>query len=187
MRNFRLAFEENAAAVRLDPFSPAFNMVGGIFLDNVHRYDEGALKMQKAIELDPTYQQAHYVLGENYELRGMCKESFAEIVRGLQLDGYTKDAEAIQRGLAEGGCHGASESALKTLKERAKREYVDPCDFARDYLRLGDKEHAMEWLEKAFLEKSESMQFLNVSQEWNPLRSDQRFQNLLRRMNFPSN
>jgi eukaryotic-like serine/threonine-protein kinase len=187
MRNFRLAFEENAAAVRLDPFSPAFNMVGGIFLDNVHRYDEGALKMQKAIELDPTYQQAHYVLGENYELRGMCKESFAEIVRGLQLDGYTKDAEAIQRGLAEGGCHGASESALKTLKERAKREYVDPCDFARDYLRLGDKEHAMEWLEKAFLEKSESMQFLNVSQEWNPLRSDPRFQNLLRRMNFPSN
>jgi hypothetical protein len=45
----------------------------------------------------------------------------------------------------------------------------------------------MEWLEKAFLEKSESMQFLNVSQEWNPLRSDQRFQNLLLRMNFPPN
>jgi serine/threonine protein kinase len=185
MGNFPLAFQENATAIRLDPLSPAFNMVSGIFLDNVQQHEEAALKIQKAIELDPNYQQAHYMLGENYELRGMCKESIAEMVRGLQLDGYTKDAEAVQRGFAEGGCRGAYESDLKMLKERVKKEYVDPCDFARDYLRLGDKEHAMEWLEKAFREKSPDMQFLKVAQSWNPLRSDARFQDLLRRMNFP--
>ncbi len=64
---------------------------------------------------------------------------------------------------------------------------MDPCDFARDYLRLGDKEHAIEWLEKGFREKSVSMQFLKADQVWDPLRSDPRFQNLLHRMNFPSN
>jgi serine/threonine protein kinase/Tfp pilus assembly protein PilF len=185
MGNFPLAFQENAAAVRLDPLSPAFNMVTGIFLNHAQRYDEASLKMQKALELDPNYQQVHYMLGDNYEVRGMCKESFAETVRGLQLDGYAKEADAIQRGLAEGGCRGASESALKMLMERAKKEYVDPCDFARDYLRLGDKEHAIEWLEKAFREKSQSMQFLKVDPIWNPLRSDPRFRDILRRMNFP--
>jgi serine/threonine protein kinase/tetratricopeptide (TPR) repeat protein len=186
MGNFPLAFQENVAAVRLDPLSPAFNMVSGILLDDVQRHEEAALKIQKALELDPNYQQVHYMLGANYEFRGMCKESFRETVRGLQLDGYTKEAEAIQRGLAEGGCRGAAERDLEALKDLARKEFVDPCDFARDYLRLGDKEHTMEWLEKAFREKSTSMQFLKVDPIWIPLRSDPRFQNLLRRMNFPS-
>jgi hypothetical protein len=51
---------------------------------------------------------------------------------------------------------------------------------------LGDKEHAIEWLEKAFREKSPSTQFLKVDPVWDALRSDPRFQDLLRRMNFPS-
>jgi len=186
MGNFSLASQENVAAVRLDPLSPAFNMVTGIFLDNAHRHEEALLKIQEALELDPNYPQVHYMLGANYEFRGMCKESFAEVVRGLQLDGYTKEAEAIQRGLAEGGCRGAAERDLEALKDLARKEFVDPCDFARDYLRLGDKEHAIEWLEKAFREKSPSTQFLKVDPVWDALRSDPRFQDLLRRMNFPS-
>src|SRR5712664_37996 len=186
MGKFPVAFAENAAALRLDPLSPAFNLVAGTLLTDTHRYEEAVVKLQKAIEFDPNFQQPHYMLGANYELRGMCKEAVAEVVRGLQIDGYIEEAEAMQRGFAEGGCRGANESDLKALKKRAQKEFVDPCDFARDYLRLGDKEHAIEWLEKGFREKSVSMQFLKVDQVWDPLRSDPRFQNLLHRMNFPS-
>jgi TolB-like protein len=186
MGNLPVAFQENAAAVRLDPLSPAFTMVTGIFLDDAQRHDEAALKIQKALELDPSYQQAHYMLGENYELRGMCKESLAEVARGLQGDGLKKQAEAIQRGFAEGGCRGAWEADLKLLEERTEKEFVDPSDVARDYLRLGDKEQAIKWLEKGFREKSQGMQYLKAGQGWGPLRSDPRFQDILRRMNFPA-
>jgi len=50
---------------------------------------------------------------------------------------------------------------------------------------LGDKDRAIEWLEKGFREKSVNVRFLKVARTWDPLRSDPRFQNLLRRMNFP--
>jgi eukaryotic-like serine/threonine-protein kinase len=185
MGNHQSALAENAAALALDPLSAPFNAETGSLLTDAHRHDEAALKFQKAIELDPNFQDGHYGLGANYAFRGMCKESFAEFARALQLDGHTEEAEAIQRGLVEGGCRGASESDLKALKERVQKEYVDPGDFAKDYLRLGDKDHAIEYLEKAFREKSVSVQFLKVDPTWDPLRSDPRFQDLLRRMNFP--
>src|SRR6267378_1576903 len=186
MGHFPLAFQENESALRLDPLSPVFNMAGGGLLNNVHRYDEAASKIQKAIELDPNYQDAHYALASNYELRGMCKESISEMAQALQVDGETREAEAIQHGFAEGGCRGAFESDLKVLKERAQKEFVDPGDFAIDYLRLGDKEHALNLLERGFGEKSVSMQYLRVDPGWDSLRSDPRFQDILRRMNFPS-
>ncbi len=185
--NFQLAFAENAAALRLDPLSPPFNLVAGTLLEDTHRYGEAVVKLQKSIELDPNYQNAHYMLGKNYEFRGMCKESVAEVVRGLQIDGYTEEAEAIQRGLAKGGCRGAYESDLKALEKRAQKEYVDPGAFALDYVRLGDKDRAIEWLEKSFREKSINIQYLKVDPIWDPLRSDPRFRDILRRMNFPSN
>src|SRR5712671_469643 len=186
MGHFPLAFQENASALRLDPLSPVFNMAGGGLLNNVHRYDEAASKIQKAIELDPNYQDAHYALASNYELRGMCKESISEMAQALQVDGETREAEAIQHGFAEGGCRGAFESDLKVLKERAQKEFVDPGDFAIDYLRLGDKEHALNLFERGFGEKSVSMQYLRVDPGWDSVRSDPRFQDILRRMNFPS-
>jgi len=58
---------------------------------------------------------------------------------------------------------------------------------AFDYLQLGDKEHALEWLERAFREKSSEATLLKVDLRWESLRSDSRFQDILSRMNFPPN
>ena len=187
MGNLQLAQEENAAALRLDPLSPAFNLVAGGLLQDAHRYDEAAEKLQKSIELDPNYQGAHLALGQNYEFRGMCKEFVAETARSLQLDGKTEQAEAIQRGFTEGGCRGATERDLGALKKLAQKEYVDPDQLALDYLRLGDKDHAIEWLERGFKEKSQGASYLKMDPTWDPLRSDPRFQDIIRRMNFPLN
>ena len=185
MDNLQLALAENEAALRLDPLSPAFNLMAAGLLDDAHRYEEAAVKYQRTIELDPNYQNARYFFGKNYEFRGMCREFVAETVRGLQIDGYTEEADAIQRGFAEGGCRDATQRDLEVLKRRTLKEYVDPGAFAEDYLRLGDKDRAIEWLEKGFREKSVNVRFLKVARTWDPLRSDPRFQNLLRRMNFP--
>ncbi len=68
-------------------------------------------------------------------------------------------------------------------RERAKREYVEPDLFAIIYAHLGEKDEAFEQLEKAF-EEGEGMGNLKVNPEWDPLRDDPRFQDLLRRINL---
>ena len=83
------------------------------------------------------------------------------------------------------GCQGALQNDLESLKTRAQKEHVDPAEFATDFLFMGDKERTFAWLEKAYREKSAVLQFLKVDTTWDTLRSDQRFQDLLHRMNFP--
>ena len=72
---------------------------------------------------------------------------------------------------------------LDFSRERAKREYVEPSQFARIYAYLGEKDEAFEWLEKAFEERAD-LRGLKVSPDFDPLRDDPRFQDLLRRMNL---
>jgi hypothetical protein len=69
--------------------------------------------------------------------------------------------------------------------KRTQVEYVDPTELANDYLQLGNKDRAIEWLEKAYREKASGAQSLKVDLRWESLRSDSRFQDILLRMNFP--
>ena len=180
-----LAFQENAAALRLDPLSPPIISTTGAFLRGERRFAEARGNFQKAIELDPGYSGAHFDLAVNFRLAGMCKESVAEHVKALQLSGHAEEADAVQQGYAQGECRGATERDLAVLRKRSEKEYVEPVDLAFDYLQLGDKDHAIEWLEKAYREKSQDAQFLKVDLRWESLRSDPRFQDILHRMNFP--
>jgi hypothetical protein len=68
----------------------------------------------------------------------------------------------------------------------AKRRYVDPGDIAYNYAALGDKDQAFYWLEKAYSEKAESLQFIKVAKPMDPFRSDPRYIDLLKRMAFRS-
>jgi len=77
--------------------------------------------------------------------------------------------------------------SLSYYQAKAKRQYVAAATFAEAYLDLGDKEHALDWLEKAFDEKSTSLHEIAYEPSWDLIRSDPRFQNLLRRMNLPVN
>jgi len=181
----RLAFEENASALRLDPVSPAMIQTTGALLNDERRFEEAKQYFQKAIELDPSFGDAYFGLANTFMLLGMCKEAIPHFVKGLQLDGHTEEAAAVQQGFVQAGCRGAFEKDLAMRRKRAEREYVEPGTFALDYVHLGDKEHALEWLEKAFWEKGTSAQFLKVDAMWDSLRPDPRFQNILRGMNFP--
>jgi eukaryotic-like serine/threonine-protein kinase len=185
MGKYDLAHLEISAALRLDPLSPAiYNTYGGQ-LQFQRRPGEALEMYKKAIELDPSFSGAHFDLAESFRLAGMCKEYIAELVKALQLVGQPEEADAVQQGYAQAGCRGATERDLAVLRKRTEKEYVDPGEVAFDYLQLGDKEHALEWLEKAYREKSGDAQSLKVDLRWESLRSDSRFQDILRRMNLP--
>ncbi len=116
----------------------------------------------------------------------MHREAVEEYLRARTLWGESVEkVEALRRAYEAGGIKGFWQKRLEQLKETAKRGPASPLTFASIYSRLGDKDQAFAWLEKAYEEHSGPLIYLKVSPDYDPLRSDPRFQSLLRRMNFP--
>jgi serine/threonine protein kinase len=185
MGKFKEAIEHADIAVNLDPLARIIIANSANMRFFARRYDEAAGILRKAIEVDPDSAPAHSSLAGVYEHKGMCKESIDESVRALEISGETERAQALRRGFSEAGCQGAARRRLELDRDRAKREYVAAALLARDFMRLGDKEDALKFLEKGYQERAGAMAYLAVDPTWDPLRSDPRFQNLLHRMNLP--
>ena len=83
----------------------------------------------------------------------------------------------------EGGYKEAMRQAAEALEARSNRAYA--LDIATLYTYAGVKERALDWLEIAYEERMQDLVYLNVYPKWDPLRDDPRFQELIRRMNFP--
>ena len=98
---------------------------------------------------------------------------------GLAFEGYLGFAYAVA------GRQTEAMEALASLQEMAKERYVSAYQFAMIYLGLGETDKAVEWLEKAFEERSGFMPFLKVEPMFDLLRADLRFQELLRKVGFP--
>lgn len=113
-------------------------------------------------------------------------ERIASIKRSRNWSWATVDsAYALARmghGYAVEGRKAEARAVLKQLNELATHRYVSPYDVAIAHLGLGDKDQAFVWLEKAFQQRSVGMGYLGVEPMFDPLRSDGRFQNLLRRV-----
>jgi len=78
-----------------------------------------------------------------------------------------------------------AQKVLVELKELSKRRYVEPVDIAIIYVGLGDKAQALEWLEKAYGDRSFQLTWIKVWQWFDSLRGEPRFQDLVRRMGLP--
>jgi hypothetical protein len=92
---------------------------------------------------------------------------------------------AFDRGLAEGGYEGAQRAVADVQAARYRKgQYRDPTGIARRYLGGGDKDQAMVWLRTAYEVRDPSLAYVGTS-VWDPLRSDPRFQALLRRVGLP--
>jgi TolB-like protein/DNA-binding winged helix-turn-helix (wHTH) protein/Flp pilus assembly protein TadD len=180
------AIQEIEHARRLDPLSARINtnVVYVTFLGR--QYDRAIAEAHKTLELEPNYAWAHYFLARAYLEKGMVKEAFAEFQRRLTLQPTFPKAQAdIALAYAALGNRNEALKILGKLKEQSKREYVTPYPMARAYLRLGEKEEALAWLQKGLAINDGDMQQVKVDPDFDPLRSDPRFQGLLRRMNFP--
>jgi tetratricopeptide (TPR) repeat protein len=116
----------------------------------------------------------------------MFKEAIAEFQTAIrQSDGSPIYVAAIGHAYATEGRKSEALKVLDQLKELSKRRYVSAYWIAQIYAALGEKEQAFEWLRKAYEERSVWMVYLKVDPGLDPLRSDPRFQELVRRMNFP--
>jgi hypothetical protein len=128
---------------------------------------------------------AHSVLWTTFSLKGMYKEALASTK--AYLDGSYGDRnveEALDRGNAESGYPGAMRRAAEALTTHFHKAYVNPADIAILYVEAGERAQALTWLEKGIEVHDPSMPYLGMP-NYDSLRSNPRFQELLRRMNLP--
>jgi DNA-binding winged helix-turn-helix (wHTH) protein/TolB-like protein/Tfp pilus assembly protein PilF len=179
------AITEAKRALNLEPFSLHINMLTGQFFYHMHNYDPAIEQTRKTLEIDPSFWAAHGVLGRTYAAKRMYSEAIAELQKALELSGGRIEAMSqLGYGYAVSGDRLQAEKILAELKKLSRQRYVPYHQIARIYVGLGKKDEALDALEKAFHERDTGLTFLKVVPQWNSLRADPRFQDLLRRVGF---
>ena len=167
----------------LDPLSPAINVTLGISLLAVGRYDSAVEQWQRTLELDPSLSDAHFWLSKAYWKHGHYQEGITEAKKAESNSGHTpRYAAGIALALIASGKKAEGNTILKELTQRSKTEYVPPYYIAGIYSVLGQREQVFEWLEKAYELRDESLVGIRNEPEFDNVRSDSRFADLLRRM-----
>ncbi|MFY9583658.1 MAG: protein kinase [Candidatus Acidiferrales bacterium] len=179
------AMMEIKKAREVDPLSLPINRNIGIYLFHSRRYEEAIAQYRSVIEMDPNFATAHEGLANVYAQTGRYQEAMLEWQKAETLRGEKELAAVWGKYAASDDYRGALRTVVELLEERAKRKYVDPNSIALCYVRLGDKNRAFQWLEKAFQEHSGSLPNLNSGPVYDPIRSDPRFADLLRRIGLP--
>ena len=185
------AVVEIKKAYELDPFSPAVNMSLGMRYLEGKRYDEAIAQFKKTIEMSLDYSAAHLFLGSAYFEKGMYEEFIASISKArvlVKLDtpesAERKSAE-LRQALKTEGAKGYWRKTLEYELEYYEKGVGSPAFVAGSYARLGEKEKAFEWLEKAYAERDSYLIYLKTNGDFDPLRFDPRFKDLLRRIGLP--
>jgi len=180
------ATAEIEKARNLDPLSLAINTSVGTVLLYSRHYDSAIGQYRKTLEMDSSFVQAHDYLGNAYLQNGMHEQAIAEFQKAVDLSGgQVRCMAGLGRAYAAAGRQEQARKTLEQLKERAQRSYVSRYELALIYVGLGEKEQAFASLEQAYEEHDRRLMELEAGPQVDPLRSDRRFQDLLRRMNFP--
>ena len=176
------AIAEIERARELDPLSIRINVNVGPVLIVARQYDRAIVELQKALELEPDDVGVHMELGTAYLQKGIYPEALAEIQKGVSLAHSSIPSAYLAYAYALAGQRMQALRILTDLKERAGRIYVRPSGIAVIYIGLGEKEKALAILEKEYLERNLPVAKLAAHPMYDPLRSDPRFQDLLRRI-----
>jgi TolB-like protein/DNA-binding winged helix-turn-helix (wHTH) protein/Flp pilus assembly protein TadD len=178
------ALAEMRKAENLDPLSLVINADLAELLALAHSYDESIQQSRKTIEMDPNFALTHNHLGQAYLQKHMYDEAIAELQKAVQLSGGGPTCMAnLARADAASGKRSEAEKLLRDLKQRSTAGHSHGSDIAAIYASLGDTDQAMNWLEKSFEERFNPGVLLRPGLD--PLRSDPRFQDLVRRVGLP--
>ena len=180
------AIAEAKYAREINPFSPIIIRNVGRRLYLARRYDQASEESLKALIITPDFFPTYWTLGLTYLQKEMFSEAILEMQKAVEYSGNSYFIKSLL-GYIYGatGNQTKAQMILNDLLEISKEENVPPIAFANIYIGLGDHDNAINWLEKAYEERSSKLIDLNISPIFDPLRSDSRFQDLVDRMNFP--
>lgn len=187
MRRWDESKTQTERALELDPYNHFYQFISGFQLNSQGRYDEAIGQIRKSLRMEPAFLAAHWALWIAFHAKQMYQQAMpeAKITLSVFAPHVPEAAEAFERGYAEGGYPGALRRAAETLAERSSLLYVSPWFIAELFACAGEKEQAVEWLEKAYEDRRQELVYLRDYPAWEGLREEPRFQDLLARMNFP--
>ncbi len=169
----------------LDPLSLIINTNLGLNLYFAGHYDLAIEQLERALELEPNFFRAHLHLGMCYEQKSMYREAIAELEKARAISENSWTLAALGQCHASFGATAEAMIFLDQLLELSQRQYVSCTTLAVVYVGFADRaDQAIEWLEKAYEERSGLLIWLKVWPMFDRLRRDARFVSLLRRIGF---
>jgi TolB-like protein/DNA-binding winged helix-turn-helix (wHTH) protein len=181
------AVSEIKLAQRLDPVSPIVNTAVGFVSFFNRDYDDAIKDCKAVLEHEPNFPVAHNVLGRAYDAKGMHDQAIAELERLAQLSESSGNLAYLGHAYAASGRQADAKRILDKLFEKARQGiFVGLSGPALIYAGLGDKENAILYLQRAADQNDANLIWLRVEPAYDGLRSDTRFQNVLRRQGATS-
>jgi TolB-like protein/DNA-binding winged helix-turn-helix (wHTH) protein/Flp pilus assembly protein TadD len=178
------AIAEMRKAESLDPLSLIINADLAELLVIAHSYDESMRQSRKTIEMDPNFAMAHNQLGQAYLQQHQYEQAVVELQKAVQLSvGSPTCIANLARAYALSGRRSEAVKLLSDLKTSSTPGFSHASEIAAIYVSLGDKDEAMNWLEKGYAERFNPGVLIRPG--FDPLRSDPRFRDLVHRTGLP--
>ena len=185
------AVAEIERALESDPLSLIANAVAGNLYSKAGQLDKALTQLRRTTEMDKNFERAHSFAADVYEQKGMYEEAITEhqtaaILSGrLSAEAAARGAAKLRDGYRKAGARGYWQAWLELVTGDMKGRNVPPSKVASIYAHLGEKDKAIEWLEKAYQQHENGVLYLKVNREYDPLRTDPRFADLVRRVGLP--
>jgi tetratricopeptide (TPR) repeat protein len=179
------ALAEARRGLELDPLNLMISTWVGLRYYMAHNYSAAIEQNRNSVELDSNFAAAHLLLGEDYVQAGLHSEGVSELKRAASLSGgsplYTAQVAVA---LAVAGRKGEALRIAHELETASRKRYVSPYGLAQIYAALNNNENTFKWLQAAYGDHAVWMGYLAVDPIFDRYRSDQRFQELLRRIDL---
>jgi DNA-binding winged helix-turn-helix (wHTH) protein/Flp pilus assembly protein TadD len=179
---FDEAVAEARKAQHADPLSLFINAGTGWVSFLVRDYDRTIAECTKTIEMEPGFAPAHLYRAMAYEQKGMFDKAIADLETASNAQGGASFSGALGHAYAIAGKKAEARMLLRDLKESSAKHYFPPYQLALIHVGLGEKEEALNLLEKAYEEHYPWMIHLSVEPRFDPLRSEPRFKALVSRI-----
>jgi len=177
------ALAEIRRALELDPLSPIMNRIYADTLLYARRYDEAIDQYKKTLQLEPVV-LTHFFLARAYEAKKMYPEAAAEYTKAAQT-GDAGNFTPKEVDFQKLGWKAFNQEALNKFLAASQKEYVPPFVIAAFSAKLGQNDEAMAWLEKGYQERDYRMTLIQNTFEFDGLRDDPRFKDLVKRIGLP--
>jgi serine/threonine-protein kinase len=183
MKRLRESEEQVNRLLELDPLNSYVQMIYGMFLLSAHRFDEAIAQFQKILTSEADFGPAHLGIWQAYNHKGMAKHALAAAQTYFTKWGDEEMAKLLAG--AKSDYRGAMRLVADKLAARFEQTYVLPTHVAMVYGYAGEKQRVLDWLEKAFQQRETGLVKLQIDPDWDLVRDEPRFRELLRKMNFP--
>ncbi|MGC1320678.1 MAG: protein kinase [Candidatus Udaeobacter sp.] len=184
--DFDKSIAELKRALQLDPLSLIINADLGAALVTARRYDEGIAQLRKTIEMDPYFYYAYLNLGKALQLNGQLDEAVTEYKKAAALNDDPLVLGLLAQGYAKLGQRDEALKTLEQLQQTASRRYVWSYTFAFVHIALGEKDKAINYLERDYREHADyELALIKVDPMLDPLRGDPRFEALVSKVFAP--